>query len=178
MSGPEAAALPVPMFPLGTVLFPAQPLPLHIFEPRYRQLTSDCLRGNHEFGVVLIERGHEVGGDDTRFSIGTVARISEAVQLPDGRWALLAVGGRRIGVVTWLPDDPYPVALVENLPERRLEHRAASLLSSTEGAVRRILAMAAELGEPISAPVTFTLDEDPHTALWQLCAVAPLTAVD
>ena len=69
---------PLPMFPLGTVLFPSVFLPLHVFEPRYQELTRDCLAGDNEFGVVLIERGSEVGGGDARFDVGTVARIIEA----------------------------------------------------------------------------------------------------
>jgi len=60
-----------PMFPLGMVHFPGIVLPLRVFEPRYRQLTADCLAGDGEFGVVLIERGWEVGGGDTRFNVGT-----------------------------------------------------------------------------------------------------------
>ena len=56
------------MFPLGTVLFPTLILPLHVFEPRYRALVENCLAAPQpEFGVVLIERGSEVGGDDVRF---------------------------------------------------------------------------------------------------------------
>src|ERR1700737_1153600 len=96
------------MFPLGSVLFPHLLLPLHIFEPRYRVLMFDCTRGEPEFGVVLIERGVEGGGSDERFRVGTVARILEAGELPDGRWVLNAVGTNRIRVDTWLPDDPYP----------------------------------------------------------------------
>src|SRR5256885_11623664 len=91
----DPPVVPLPMFPLGTVLFPFAPLPLHIFEPRYRALAQDCVRGNGEFGVVLIERGFEVGGGDTRFGTGTVARMVEAAELPDVRWMLTAVGTRR-----------------------------------------------------------------------------------
>ena len=69
------------MFPLGTVLLPFAHLPLHIFEPRYRALVKDCLAGDGEFGVVLIERGHEVGGGDVRFGVGTVARIVQTAEL-------------------------------------------------------------------------------------------------
>ncbi|MEY2464632.1 MAG: ATP-dependent Lon protease, partial [Acidimicrobiaceae bacterium] len=65
----------LPMFPLGTVLFPSVFLPLHVFEPRYREMTRHCLDTQREFGVVLIERGSEVGGDDVRTQVGTVARI-------------------------------------------------------------------------------------------------------
>ena len=59
-------AKPMPMFPLGTVLFPHAALPLHLFEERYRALAEACLRGDGRFGVVLIERGFEVGGGDQR----------------------------------------------------------------------------------------------------------------
>src|SRR4051812_26706984 len=61
-------AKPLPMFPLGTVLFPHAVLPLHVFEPRYRALVETCLHSDGRFGVVLIERGYEVGGGDARFA--------------------------------------------------------------------------------------------------------------
>src|SRR5829696_5584015 len=100
------------MFPLGTVLLPGAYLPLHVFEPRYRALVRDCLEGDGEFGVALIERGQEVGGGDSRFDVACVARIVEAGEMPDGRWALGTVGVRRARVEAWLPDDPYPRAEV------------------------------------------------------------------
>ena len=88
------------MFPLGTVLFPGAVLPLHVFEPRYRQLVRDCTLGDREFGVVLIERGSEVGGGDVRSMAGTVARIVQARRDADGRCVLVTVGTRRIRVDT------------------------------------------------------------------------------
>src|SRR4051795_8809471 len=107
----------MPMFPLGTVLFPHALLPLHVFEPRYRLMTQRVLKGDGEFGVVLIERGSEVGGGDTRFVVGTVARVVRAQELPDGGYALATVGIRRIRVTRWLPDDPYPLAEVTDVTE-------------------------------------------------------------
>lgn len=174
--------LPLPMFPLGTVLFPGQGLPLHIFEPRYRQLARDCVRGHREFGVVLIERGSEVGGGDVRFDVGTVARIEGEVELPDGRWALMAVGVRRIRVARWLPDDPYPVALVQDMgdpgSQRRDLHELGHGLEAAERAVRRGLAYQAELDQGPTVPATVELASDPETALWQLCAIAPVGLLD
>ncbi len=178
MSNAGSAASPMPMFPLATVLFPGQELSLHVFEPRYRRLVSDCLQGGHEFGVVLIERGHEVGGGDSRFGIGTVARIRQAVHLPDGRSVLATVGDRRVGIAVWLPDDPYPVALVEDLREWRVDVALPGPLGELTPKVRRSLAMAAELGESVAAPVTFGLNPDPGAALWQLCAMAPIGPFD
>ena len=94
-------------------------LPLHVFEPRYRAHGRALPgTGTPEFGVVLIERGREVGGGDVRTYVGTVARIAEAGQFADGRWALAAVGIRRIRVEAWLEDDPYPRAEVEDVARR------------------------------------------------------------
>ena len=90
------------MFPLGSVLFPHAALPLHVFEPRYRALVEDCLAGEPDFGVVLIERGSEVGGGETCFGVGTVTRIVEAGQFPDGRYALVTMcigGGQGIAAI-------------------------------------------------------------------------------
>jgi Lon protease-like protein len=170
--------LPLPMFPLGTVLFPHMGLPLHVFESRYRALMRDCLAGNGEFGVVLIERGTEVGGGDTRFRIGTVALIAEAAELPDGRWVLLATGTRPIRVTAWLPDDPYPVALVEDLADPPMTEDDMEHLELASRAVRRALALHTELAEHSGVPATVTLDDRPEIAAWQLCAIAPLGPVD
>lgn len=173
----EPVAVPLPMFPLGSVLFPHMPLALHVFEERYRALVRDCLRHGNEFGVVLIERGAEVGGGDSRFGVGTVARIVEAVPFPDGRWELLCVGTRRARVVTWLPDDPYPVALVEDLPDPPLGPDGEKSLATAEAQVRRSLALAEELDEaPFRAGVK--LADDRAAAAYQLAAIAPLGPVD
>jgi Lon protease-like protein len=80
------------MFPLGTVLFPGGVVPLHVFEPRYRALTGYCLERDERLGIVLIERGSEVGGGDVRFRVGTRGVIARAQALPDGRWLVVVVG--------------------------------------------------------------------------------------
>lgn len=167
----------LPMFPLGTVLFPYAPLPLHIFEPRYRELVRDCLAGDGEFGVVLIERGFEVGGGDSRFGVGTVARLVEASELPDGRWVLTTVGTRRVKVATWMPDDPYPLALVHDLPEPAFDPTSEHALAEAEASVRRALAYKAELGEQAVPPMV-RLDDDQLRRAYQLAAIAPLGPVD
>lgn len=174
----DSGPLPIPMFPLGTVLFPHMGLPLHVFESRYRTLTRDCLAGNGEFGVVLIERGSEVGGGDTRFGTGTVARIAEAAELPDGRWVLLATGTRPIRVTCWLPDDPYPVALVEDLADPPIPASDMDQLELASRAVRRALALQTELADHPGVPATVALDDTPEVAAWQLCAIAPIGPVD
>ncbi len=171
----------LPMFPLGMVLLPAMMVPIHVFEPRYRQMTKECLDGDREFGIVLIERGSEVGGGDVRTNAGTVARIIEAQEFPDGRWGLVASGTRRIQVCRWLEDDPYPRAEVQDWPDGELRHHEGGGISArlppVVSAWRRVLALQSELGAP-GLPAEFELSEDASTAVWQLAALSPLGPMD
>jgi uncharacterized protein len=166
----------LPMFPLGRVLFPHEPLSLHVFEPRYREMTEACLTGDGEFGVVLIERGSEVGGGDARFSVGTVARIAEAGRLPDGRYLLAAVGTRRFQVRHWIEEDPFPRAEVVMLGDGDVPKDHANELAELERSLRRVLALAAELGHP--SVVGVTLADDPVRASFEAAAAAPLGPLD
>lgn len=169
----------VAMFPLGTVLVPGANLPLHVFEPRYRELVEACLAGpTPEFGVALIERGSEVGGGDRRSSVGCMARIVEAARLDDGRYAIGTVGVRRIRVERWLPDAPYPRAEISDWPEADPGPEAAALVAGVVATFRRVLAGAAELGDPV-APATVELDEDDPVATgYAMAALAPLGPLD
>ena len=165
------------MFPLGTVLLPGVLMPLHIFEPRYQALARRCLEGDRRFGVVLIERGNEVGGGDVRCGVGTRAELVQATELEDGRWLIAVVGVDRIRVDRWLDDDPYPRAEVSPLPGRPPGDDAVDRRFAVERTLRRVLALRAELGEP-SAPSTVDLDADPDVATWQAVVLAPLGAFD
>ena len=163
------------MFPLGTVLFPNAELPLHVFEPRYRELAETCLRGDGRFGVVLIERGREVGGGDSRFSVGTVARIVEAARTPDGRYLLATEGVER----RWLSDDPYPRAEVDLLAEpKRTPARASAQRDGVERLLVRVLALSGELGRRAPAAEPIRLDPDPLRASFEAAARAPIGPLD
>lgn len=166
-----------PMFPLGTVLMPSVVLPLHVFEERYRVLTRHCLDGDGRFGVVLIERGSEVGGGDVRTDAGTMAQIVEAARFADGRFALTTVGRERIRVHAWLPDDPYPRADIEPWPDPDPGAGFAQQLDSVVALLRRALARHTEAGHGV-APATTQLDDDPVVASYQAAALAPLGAAD
>lgn len=168
----------LPMFPLGSVLVPGAVLPLHVFEPRYRQLVADCLTGEPEFGVTLIDRGSEVGGGDQRSMIGTVARIVQVAELPDDRFAVVAVGARRIRVNAWLPDDPYPLADVDDWPDEPADGAELEpLVREVERDVRRLLALAIELGDT-SADAAPEIATDALLASYHLIAMAPLGPMD
>lgn len=165
------------MFPLGSVLFPGFVLPLHIFEPRYRALIRDVLDGDGTFGVCLIERGAEVGGDDVRTGVGTLARVHEAEELPDGRWAVIAIGERRIRVQRWLPDDPYPRAEVEDLTDPAPSEAEVEALPVVVAKLRTALARSVELGDTTTPP-TVELSDDPALASLQASALAPIATID
>lgn len=165
------------MFPLGTVLLPGMVLPLHVFEPRYRRLVEVCEAGAGEFGVVLIERGSEVGGGEVRTGVGTVARIVQVEDLPDGRYLLAAVGARRLRVERWLDDDPYPRAEVADWPDVPPDDGGEDRRRALEALVRRAAALRTELGEP-APPVDITLVDDPVLAVYQAMMVTAAGPAD
>jgi uncharacterized protein len=104
------------LFPLNTVLFPGQVLPLHIFEDRYRLMIRRCLAEDTSFGVVLIKQGHEVGALAEPHLVGTMARIVESSHLPDGTMNILTVGTERFRIRQLLYDQPYLRGEVEFFP--------------------------------------------------------------
>ncbi|GIV07144.1 MAG: peptidase S16 [Fimbriimonadales bacterium] len=99
----------IPLFPLETVLFPYTALPLHIFEPRYREMVTHCLETDSPFGIVLIREGRESGDPNVELhEIGTLARIGRLRRQPDGRFHLLALGEDRFQVVRLIRHEaPY-----------------------------------------------------------------------
>ena len=172
----------LPMFPLSAVLYPHVSMPLHVFEPRYRALMRDCLAGDGRFGVVLIERGSEVGGGDQRCPLGTRGVITRALELADGRWALVVHGEALVRVEAWLPDVPYPLAMVSEVEERATsgDSERDRVLEVTAKRVRRARAVMAEHGgaAPLSPDDALDGDGDAEVACWQLCAAAPVSAYD
>jgi Lon protease-like protein len=167
----------VAMFPLGTVLFPHTPLALRIFEERYLVMLGRLLEDEDpQFGVVLIERGSEAGGGDHRFSIGTMARITN-VMAGERDIHLIAVGGSRVEVSEWRDDEPYPTATVRELPSLVWDDALTPLRNEAERIVRRVLSRAAEYAET-QWDANIELSDDPLESSWQLAAIAPLGQLD
>lgn len=181
MTEPAATPTPTPMamFPLGSVLLPGMALPLHVFEPRYRAMVTSVLAADPpEFGVVLIERGSEVGGGDVRADLGCVARVLDAAEHPDGRWELLALGTRRIEVLEWLPDEPHPQALVVDRPDDEPDEQvSADALEQLATDTLEVAALAAQLG-PVPLPAQIVLSEDPELRVYQLATLCPIGPLD
>jgi Lon protease-like protein len=156
---------------------PAMPLSLRIFEERYLKLTGDLiLEENPEFGVVLIARGPEVGGGEKRLEIGSVASVTDIGTL-DQFYGIESVGGQRFRVNAWLPDDPYPMADIDFLPDLIWNDSLTLARENLELKVRNLLALASEFGDLQYGPDT-ELSEDPMDSCWQLAGILPVGPLD
>jgi uncharacterized protein len=136
----------LPLFPLGTVLLPGATLPLHIFEPRYRQLTIDLVTGavpDREFGVVAVREGWTPDDDGIAglHTVGCTAVLRDVKRLPDGRFDLVTHGARRFRLIDLDADSkPYLMGSIETLPDDPVDEPAAG---AAVGELTRILSTAA-----------------------------------
>jgi uncharacterized protein len=141
----------LPLFPLGTVLYPGLLLPLHIFEERYRQLVRDLLAGPEPrvFGVIAIREGRETGPAGVRslHEIGCTATVREVTELGDGRYDLVTIGTQRFRLSDIHDANPYLRGEVELLPESAGDRAgAAQAARSAQEAFRSYLGALAERG--------------------------------
>ncbi len=174
---------PQPMFPLQSALLPGEVLPLRIFEPRYAELVKDCLAMTEPaFGVVLITQGAEVGGGDVRGDVGVLAHIAEYADHGMGLYQLQALSGERIRVQEWLPDDPYPRAVVQPWPDEPGPPVSHERIGEV---VDRILALyqmvATARGATLRADalaVEPEVADDPSRHLYALAARVPMGQAD
>ena len=167
----------MPMFPLGSVLMPAMPLPLRIFEPRYLKLLGDLMGSeNPEFGVVLIERGDEVGGGEKRMTLGTIASVIN-IGTTQEFYGLESFGTQRFRVTSWLPDDPYPLAVIELVPDLVWDDTLLDSKNQLETKVRQLLAFASEFTN-LQFGASTELSDDPMEACWQLAGILPIGELD
>jgi hypothetical protein len=180
----------LPVFPLGTVLFPGLVLPLHIFEERYRALVRELVAspvdGPHEFGVVTLRRGAEapspeaeedpasdpapVHADDL-YSVGCTAELRQVTELPDGRFDIMTVGRRRFSIVdVQQGDEPYLTAKVDWLPEETSDAFASALAPRALAAFRTYLDLLRPDSEVLDA-----VPADPTVLSHLIAATAQLT---
>jgi Lon protease-like protein len=167
----------MPMFPLTTVLMPGMPLPLRIFEERYLKLLGDLIgEESPEFGVVLISRGPEVGGGEKRMNIGTIASVTD-IGTTEQFYGLESIGSRRFRVNAWLPDDPYPLADIDLIPDLIWDDTLMPARVHLETKVRQLLSFASEFGDLQYGP-NVEFSDDPMEACWQLAGVLPVGELD
>ena len=153
--------LEIPLFELGVVLFPHMPLPLHIFEERYRAMLRHCQEEGVGFGVVGIREGVEVGGGAKAYDVGTLANIRRVEMLDDGRANLLVTGATRFRIVRRITDRAYPAGEVEYLSDDVGDgHAAAHLAAEVLTAFKRYAASLQQLAAR-SLPAIEDLPEDP-----------------
>jgi Lon protease-like protein len=125
----EARDETIPLFPLpNVVLFPRVRVPLHVFEPRYRQMTAEALEGSRRIGMVTVRPEHvpEIAGNPPLFAVGCAGSIERATRREDGRYDLVLHGTNRFRIVEELPEDgerTYRLARVAPLPDRFDEPR-------------------------------------------------------
>jgi ATP-dependent Lon protease len=156
----------LPLFPLSVVLFPGTPLPLHIFEPRYREMLADCLAGDRRFGITppgALTEAPDAG------TVGCMAEVRVNQELPDGRSNVLVLGGDRFVLTALLEESrPYHVAEVQpfdddpaSLPP---EERAAAL----HEAYARYAELARELSDV--EPAAGDLPQEPRALSFHVAA--------
>jgi len=156
------SVIELPLFPLNTVLFPGQMLPLHIFEDRYRLMIRRCLAEDLPFGVVLIRRGREVGDEAEPHGVGTVARIIKSSHLPDGTMDIITVGQERFCIHHLIHDQPYLRGEVKTLPmqEPADPSAVATLADAVRDNVKYYIKLIAE-----AAGLQIQVDEMPDMPL-------------
>ena len=165
----------LPLFPLNVVLFPGMPLPLHIFEERYKQMIGECLEHDIPFGIVLIKEGAEVGDPAEPYSVGTTARIAQVEHLDGGRMNLITEGRRRFRIRELTQQIPYIKGRVEYISEEQGQPDAdtleeagdlfSSYLQSVAGLRGRWMSRARVPDDALALSYTIShfLELSPHT---------------
>ena len=142
----------IPIFPLNTVLFPGAPMPLRIFEPRYREMLKFCMENDRRFGVNLIQSGVEVGGSAEPHMVGTIADITSVRPEENGAIPISTRGGRRyritsldssgsylMGQIEYLEDTVDDLAGIEAEKARGVAESYTKMLLTTQGEWHRVM---------------------------------------
>lgn len=167
----------LPLFPLNTVLFPGMPLPLHIFEPRYKVMINRSIEEAAPFGVVLIRTGQEVGGPSVPYDVGTSAFVTQVERLPGGRMNINTVGYQRFRIRELRHDRPYLVGLVEDFPLDATE--TPGMIELVRVVRDRLQEYLAVLVDVLDTPYDFTsLPDDPAALAFFVAIVLNVPVTD
>ena len=154
----------LPLFPIAVVLFPGNPLPLHIFEPRYRRMLADCLAGDRRFGITPMK---DDSGPPEAGVVGCVAEVRVNQELPDGRSNIVVVGGARFVVLQLLEEDlPYLVATVQTFEDTEGTDPAAEEIAALRELSLKYFAGLRELSD--APPEELTLPDDASSLSFQI----------
>src|SRR2546427_5983618 len=168
----------LPIFPLPIVLFPGAPQPLHIFEPRYRQLLDHCLEADQRFGIAYVAPDPSPEADPMPLpgDVGCVALIRTTQRLADGRSNILTVGERRFVLGRWIASDrPYRVAEVEEFEDDPVDPSEVGTLTADvrEGFTRLASALGVLTGREDE---NLELPADPRLLSFPVAAALELDA--
>ena len=169
----------LPLFPLGTVLFPGMYLPLHLFEERYRRLMTERRHEDPVFGIVLTRRGREVGEQPEIHEFGVAASLVAAGEYADGRWDVIVIGGRRFRIVGGDWSQGYLTGEIEWLDDAADREDATALSALSDSATQQferfLQALERVFGEELPRK---DLPDDPAERAWALCARLPVETWD
>ena len=171
VGGVDSLPSTIPLFPLDDLMvFPNILRPLHIFEPRYRAMVADALKGDRVIGMVQLRPGYEANyeGRPPIYAIGCAGVITEFEQLPDGRYNIVLRGLVKFRILSEDQSRPYRLARVEMIPEDPDDQERAALGKQRE----RLIALLPSGSEP--PPRAFS-DEDVINALAQYVEIDPLS---
>ncbi len=159
----------LPVMPLNSVLFPGAPTTLYIHEERYQRMLEEVSDDEGYFGVALLRAGKEVGGPGIPHDVGTIARISECAELPDGSSMVLAVGGPRFRIRAILSAMPVVRADVELIDDRpRDDGQSAVGADVARSELRELMSL---VRRTIGAENTnVDVPEDPASLSWAIAA--------
>ena len=162
----------LPMFPLGTVIFPNQRFELRVFENRYLELVNDIATSESIFGSCLIEKGHEVGGGDTRFGTGTLCEVVQLQRLGVNELHIEVRGIQKISIEEWLPEVKYPIARISQVEDDlQIKFESKAMLEITYE-LQKCYSLIYQLQKIGSKPP----DQEQFGSLnlYQLCDLSPL----
>lgn len=159
----------IPLFPLHVVLFPDMPLPLHIFEPRYREMILRCREEKSPFGITLIQNGADIGAEAVPRQVGTLARIAQYEELSDGRMNILVFGESRFRITRTFHDKPYLSAAIALIGEEAAGSQARDDFDEVAVLFRAYLeSLFAMTGRTLS---TLQLPQDPEFLSYAVASV-------
>jgi Lon protease-like protein len=163
----------MPLFPLDVVLFPSMPLPLHIFEERYKEMINRCVRESRPFGIVLATGVDDVTGGVQTMDIGCTARIARVERLPDGRMNIEVIGESRFRILDTHEQLPYRVGLTETVEDSPADHAVVLPLADD---VQRLLRefLTRSLSQAGQKVPEFDLPQDPEGLSFLAASVLPV----
>jgi len=170
----------LPLFPLGTVLYPGQLLPLFIFEERYKTMINQCLAEESPFGIVLIKKGQEVGTPAEPYEVGTVARILQVQDRDEGKMYIIAIGVERFTIRDYsVSADGYLVGMVSKLATDQTDPvLLTKRVTASKDLLADYLALTADPDDAAVQEIQSRLAAEPEPLSYQIASILNIDLVE